>query len=104
MKNLIPLIVTLFQVVFIGQITAGCCADYCQSEQSTEVDCEKKQKKDRLKRGGILYDRYGTAIHARRYSREFTRAQWKTIMLQKRVRIPLSAEEHRSLSKLLVDE
>lgn len=56
------------------------------------------------KRGGKLYDEYATALHTKRLHNEFTSAQWKTILLQKRIRIPLTEREHRDLLRFFINE
>ena len=96
-----------------SQVSAGC--NFCRNEnKQTNIEetnispsgksRDKECQEIRLKRGGVLYQEYATAIHTKRYRTEFTPAQWKTILLQKRVRIPLTAEEHRSLEMLFIGE
>ncbi len=105
-------------VTFLPQAEAFCtkekkncryknsCREECNAEDRQEAIelCKEKRSARRLKRGGVLFREYVDALHAPRYRREFTKAQWKTILLQKRIRIPLTAEEHRSLTKLFIDE
>lgn len=68
--------------------------------EAKEVKCEPQKKnviKDEKARGGELYEEYSTAMHNKRTQREMTPAKWKTVLLQKRIRIPLTAEDHRDL-------
>lgn len=65
---------------------------------------DKAVLKCRTKRGGVLYEEYAAALHTKRLRNEFTSAQWKTILLQKRVRVPLTAEDHRDLLQFFVHE
>ena len=65
---------------------------------------DKEFEKCQLKRGGVLYEEYATALHTKRFRNEFTTAQWKTILLQKRIRIPLTGPDHRAMLKLFVGE
>lgn len=60
--------------------------------------------KQEKKRGGEVYEEYANVIHAKRYRNEFTPAQWKTILLQKRVRIPFTAQEHHDILLFFVNE
>lgn len=57
----------------------------------------QKEIKEEKKQGGEYYEEYVTAMHNKRFQNEFTPAEWKTILLQKRVRVPFTAEEHRDL-------
>ena len=92
----------LFCVVMLSLDSVN--AECGKSDAEARRECRKVIEDTRLKRGGVLYQEYVDAMHTRRYRKEFTPAQWKTILLQKRVRIPLSAEEHRSLEALFIGE
>lgn len=69
--------------------------------EATVVKCDPPEKRSTIKnektRGGELYEQYATAMHNKRTPKEMTPAQWKTVLLQKRIRIPLTAEDHRDL-------
>ena len=71
------------------------------SLEAKVVKSEPKEKRSTIqnekKRGGELYEEYATAMHNKRTPKEMTPAQWKTVLLQKRIRIPLTAEDHRDL-------
>lgn len=68
------------------------------ADEVVKCDPEKRNiiKNEKI-RGGELYEEYATAMHNRRTQKEMTPAQWKTVLLQKRIRIPLTAEDHRDL-------
>ncbi len=82
-----------------------CCWEECVTCESETPRKLTKQEEAALKQqGGVVYEEYGTAWHSIRYRTEYTAAQWKTILLQKRVRVPLTADDQRALSKLFVGE
>lgn len=87
-------------------LEASCSWAGCSSSKNGDAPKQmSKQEAAALKaQGGVVYEEYGTAWHAIRYRTEFTAAQWKTILLQKRVRVPLTADDQRALSKLFVGE
>lgn len=81
---------------------SSCC--YAGNGSDAPKQMTKQQEAALKAQGGVVYEEYGTAWHSIRYRTEFTAAQWKTILLQKRVRVPLTADDQRALSKLFVGE
>jgi len=47
------------------------------------------------------YEEHAARAHPDRYPNELTDAEWKTVMLQMRVRAPLTARDHRKILKYL---
>ena len=54
--------------------------------------------------GATLYAINCSRCHQERYPKEFTAAQWKTIMIHMRVRANLPAAQAREIMKYLQDE
>ncbi len=107
MKFKILVTALTFIVCTTSQIEAfgNCCQKSCSKGASSTPKKLSKQEIAALKaQGGVVYDEYGDAWHPIRYRTEFTAAQWKTILLQKRIRVPLTAKDQRALSELLVGE
>lgn len=87
------------------QAAPCCCRKTCSERSSDTPKPLTKEEIAKLKeRGGEVYEEYGEAWHSIRYQKEFTAAQWKTILLQKRVRVPLTADDQRALLELFVGE
>ncbi len=103
------ILITVF-VLFIStaspaQAALCCCRQPCAEQSSETPKPLTKEEIAKLKeRGGEVYEEYGEAWHSIRYQKEFTAAQWKTILLQKRVRVPLTADDQRALQELFVGE
>lgn len=72
-----------------------------ESQKKAMTQAKIKEEK---KVGGVLYEQYATALHTKRLRSEFTRAQWKTILLQKRIRIPLTAQDHHEMELFFIGE
>lgn len=113
--RLLSLFLTLFISQWAWSSDCCCCCDqpkahsrprcYTEADRKKAIeDCKSRLSKYRFKRGGLLYQYYAEAMHSKRYRREFTTAQWKTILLQKRVRIPWTAEDHRAFYRFFVGE
>lgn len=85
-----------------GGVRRGTCGG--SSGAASQKKLSKKEIADLKAQGAEVYDEYGDAWHAVRYRNEFSAAQWKTILLQKRIRVPLTAEDQRALSELFVGE
>lgn len=47
------------------------------------------------------YEDHAARAHPDRYPNELTDAEWKTVMLQMRVRAPLTARDHRKILRYL---
>jgi hypothetical protein len=100
---------TLLTLVAATAVSSGleassCCCCSLGSESEAPRKLTKQEEAALKAQGGVVYEEYGTAWHPIRYRTEFTAAQWKTILLQKRVRVPLTADDQRALSKLFVGE
>jgi hypothetical protein len=85
-----------------GGVKRGTCGG--SGSYKTAKKLSKKEAAELKAQGAEVYEEYGDAWHAVRYRNEFTAAQWKTILLQKRIRVPLTAEDQRALSELFVGE
>jgi len=68
-----------------------------------EKKAPKKTQKKKLT-GAELYALNCNRCHAERYPTEFTAAQWKTIMLEMRVRANLPAEQAKAILKYLQED
>lgn len=107
--KLTVLLILLASLCCLGNLQASCCWNSSSQNSSSSASKEPKplSKKEAAKlkeRGGVIYEAYGEAWHPIRYQKEFGAAQWKTILLQKRVRVPLTAQDQRALLKLFVGE
>lgn len=71
------------------------------NRKKAEINARIKEEK---RVGGVLYEQYSTALHTKRLRNEFTRAEWKTILLQKRIRIPLTAQDHHDMELFFIGE
>lgn len=96
--------VSLTSLVLHGASCDYCCSNFTLSEPPYAEPKSKKEIAVLKAQGGVAYEEYGEAWHSIRYRSEFTAAQWKTILLQKRIRVPLTAEDQRALSQLFVGE
>jgi hypothetical protein len=69
-------------------------------------DAPKTTKKTEKKKltGNELYSIHCNRCHSERYPTEFTAAQWKTIMIQMRVRANLPADQAKTILKYLTEE
>ncbi len=74
-------------------------------EQQSKADTSKAKPKAPPKKlsGAELYSIHCNRCHPERYPTERTAAQWKTILLQMRVRANLPAEQSRTILKYLQD-
>jgi hypothetical protein len=70
-----------------------------QSDKGTEKKAQKKKLT-----GAELYAVHCNRCHPERYPTEFTAAQWKTIMLEMRVRANLPAEQAKAILKYLQED
>lgn len=73
-----------------------------ESSNDKSLDKEEKKKQKLMKLGNLYYQEYGRAMHRERLQSELTPAQWKTTLLFHRIKLPLTAEEQKSLEALLV--
>lgn len=89
-----------------GFLEASCsyCSNACSSDSGVPKKLSKQERAALKARGGVVYEEYGDAWHPIRYRSEFTAAQWKTILLQKRIRVPMTVQDQRALSELFVGE
>ena len=73
--------------------------------QKSEADSSNKKPKaaPKILTGAELYSMHCNRCHPERYPTERTAAQWKTILLHKRVRANLPAEQARTILKYLQD-
>jgi nitrate/TMAO reductase-like tetraheme cytochrome c subunit len=70
-----------------------------QSEKKTPKKAQKKKLT-----GADLYAIHCGRCHPERYATEFTAAQWKTIMIEMRVRANLPAEQAKLILKYLQED
>jgi hypothetical protein len=70
--------------------------------KSAKEPATKTQKKKLT--GGELYAINCNRCHPERYATEFTAAQWKTIMLEMRVRANLPADQAKAILKYLQED
>ncbi len=69
----------------------------------SEKKAAKKPAKKKLT-GSELYAIHCNRCHPERYPTEFTAAQWKTIMLEMRVRANLPADQAKAILKYLQED
>ena len=69
----------------------------------SDKDTASKTQKKKLT-GAELYAIHCNRCHPERYATEFTPAQWKTIMLEMRVRANLPAEQAKAILKYLQED
>ena len=69
----------------------------------TEKKAPKKAAKKKLT-GADLYAVHCGRCHPERYATEFTAAQWKTVMIEMRVRANLPAEQAKAILKYLQED
>jgi cytochrome c5 len=74
-----------------------------KSEKKTEKKADKPAAKKKLS-GAELYAINCNRCHNERYPTEFTAAQWKTIMLEMRVRANLPAAQAKTILKYLQED
>lgn len=76
-----------------------------KSDRSTQTESKtgKKPAKQKLT-GSELYAIHCGRCHPERYPTEFTAAQWKTIMLEMRVRANLPADQAKAILKYLQED
>ncbi len=84
---------------------AGLAAADPKPEKSAAA-AEKTEKKAEKKKltGAQLYAIHCNRCHPERYPTEWTASEWKTIMLEMRVRANLPAEQAKAILKYLQDE
>ena len=70
-----------------------------QSEKKTPKKAQKKKLT-----GADLYAIHCGRCHPERYATEFTAAQWKTIMVEMRVRANLPADQAKAILKYLQED
>ena len=70
-----------------------------QSEKKAPAKAQKKKLT-----GADLYAIHCNRCHPERYATEFTAAQWKTIMIEMRVRANLPAEQAKLILKYLQED
>lgn len=91
-----------------AKVAAPALAPGSAAAQVAEAKKKKAETQARIKEqkkiGGVLYEQYSTALHTKRLRNEFTRAEWKTILLQKRIRIPLTAQDHYDMELFFIGE
>ena len=69
----------------------------------SEAKAPKKAQKKKLT-GSELYAIHCGRCHPERYPTEFTPAQWKTVMVEMRVRANLPAEQAKAILKYLQED
>jgi cytochrome c5 len=76
-----------------------------QSEKVAQSDKQtpKKAAKKKLT-GADLYAIHCGRCHPERYATEFTAAQWKTVMIEMRVRANLPSEQAKAILKYLQED
>lgn len=76
-----------------------------QSEKVTQSVKQKPKKAEKKKlTGADLYAIHCGRCHPERYATEFTPAQWKTVMVEMRVRANLPAEQAKAILKYLQED
>ena len=76
-----------------------------QSEKVAQSDKQKPKKSEKKKlTGADLYAIHCGRCHPERYATEFTPAQWKTVMIEMRVRANLPAEQAKAILKYLQED
>ena len=76
-----------------------------QSEKVVQSDKQKPKKSEKKKlTGADLYAIHCGRCHPERYATEFTPAQWKTVMIEMRVRANLPAEQAKAILKYLQED
>jgi hypothetical protein len=70
-----------------------------RSAKETSKPAQKKKLS-----GGDLYAMHCGRCHPERYATEFTAAQWKTIMIEMRVRANLPADQAKAILKYLQED
>ncbi len=78
-------------------------ANQTKPEKKEAAKTEKKAAKSKLT-GADLYAIHCNRCHPERYPTEFSASQWKTIMLEMRVRANLPASEAKAILKYLQEE
>lgn len=101
MKKKLQFVCVLF---FLFSLASSQHLNSNEVKQQVKQDPKKARRQQSLKRGGNLYEEYATALHSKRRMSEFTPAQWKTILLQKRIRIPLTAKDHHDLEEFFLGD
>jgi hypothetical protein len=92
------------RVVLAGVLAlVGVCLSVVLAHAEPEKKTEKKTEKPKLTGAG-LYAINCNRCHPERYATEFTSAQWKTIMLQMRVRANLPAAQAKEILKYLQED
>lgn len=74
-----------------------------EKDQKPAKKTEKKVEKAKLT-GSELYAIHCGRCHAERYPTEFTAAQWKTVVMEMRVRANLPAADARAILKYLQED
>ncbi len=74
-----------------------------KAEPKAEKQTEKKAQKKKLT-GADLYAIHCGRCHPERYATEFTAAQWKTVMLEMRIRANLPATQAKAILKYLQED
>ena len=74
-----------------------------QPEKKPAKKAAMKSEKKKLT-GSELYSIHCNRCHAERYPTEFTAAQWKTIVMEMRVRANLPAADAKAIRKYLQEE
>lgn len=92
----------LVTAIYIASIALVPGAD-ATADKKTDPKAEKKPAKKQLS-GSDLYAIHCGRCHPQRYPTEFTAAQWKTIMLQMRVRANLPAGQAKAILKYLQED
>jgi mono/diheme cytochrome c family protein len=111
MKQLSPLKPRLRPATSLALATAAIYAAalvfVTGAETPPAPKAKKKADKPAIKRkltGAELYALNCNRCHNERYPTEFAAAQWKTIMMEMRVRANLPAEQARAILKYLQEE
>jgi cytochrome c5 len=96
--------------IYAGSLVLAAAADP-KAEKETKPEGatqgEKKTAKKAAKKkltGAELYAINCARCHPERYATEFTAAQWKTVMLEMRVRANLPADQSKAILKYLQED
>jgi cytochrome c5 len=94
--------VTVTAAIYAASLVFGTGAE-TPPEAKTKQKADKPTTKRKLT-GAELYALNCNRCHNERYPTEFTAAQWKSIMMEMRVRANLPAEQARAILKYLQEE
>ncbi len=113
-------IILLNSFLALGLFTPSVFGDFpteiaIEEKKTTEDAVEDNEEEDEedkslsrtsrctARKGRELYKEYGTAMHSQRLQNELSPAEWLTVLLFHRVRVPFTAEEHCNLNRFFTD-